>query len=165
MTADAITLLATLVGNALQKQKQMLATAESCTGGGIGEAITRIAGSSAWYDRGFITYSNLAKAGMLGITAARSADFRAVSEDTARAMALGALAHSQATLALAVTGVAGPLGGSASTPVGTVCFAWAARGGVVAAERRQFDGDREAVRRQAILHALQGLLRLMDGAL
>jgi nicotinamide-nucleotide amidase len=165
MPTDAITLLATLVGNALLEQKQVLATAESCTGGGIGEAVTRITGSSAWYDRGFITYSNLAKAEMLGIAAASSADFRAVSEETARAMATGALAHSHATLALAVTGVAGPSGGSASTPVGTVCFAWAVRDGEVAVERRQFDGDREAVRRQTILHALQGLLRLMDGAL
>jgi len=164
MSDDTITTLAEKVGAALLKRKQVLATAESCTGGGIGEAVTRIAGSSAWYDRGFVTYSNRAKAEMLGIEAANSGDFRAVSDGTARAMVVGALARSQATLALAVTGVAGPTGGSAGTPVGTVYFAWGARDGPVTSERRLFDGDREAVRRQTIVHALQGLLRLADGA-
>jgi nicotinamide-nucleotide amidase len=165
MPADTITTLATLAGSALLKGGHMLATAESCTGGGIAEAVTRISGSSAWFDRGFVTYSNTAKSEMLGVAASAIAQYGAVSEDTARAMASGALAHSGATHSLSVTGVAGPTGGTGKNPVGTVCFAWAERGGAVTAERKHFDGDREAVRRQTVIHALQGLLRLLDGSL
>lgn len=164
MAADALTTLATLVGGALASRGASLAAAESCTGGGVAEAVTRISGSSSWFERGFVTYSNAAKTEMLGVTSATVAEFGAVSEQTARAMAGGALAHSHATCALAVTGIAGPTGGSDAKPVGTVCFAWAQRGGAVASETRRFDGDREAVRRQSVMHALQGLLRLLDGS-
>jgi nicotinamide-nucleotide amidase len=163
--ADALTTLATLVGKSLLSKGASLAAAESCTGGGIAEAVTRISGSSAWFDRGFVTYSNAAKTEMLGVSVAILAQFGAVSEETARAMASGALAHSQATLALSVTGIAGPTGGTAEKPVGTVCFGWAERGGQTASETRHFDGDRDTVRRQTVIHALQGLLRLLDGAL
>jgi nicotinamide-nucleotide amidase len=163
--ADALTTLATLVGKALLSKAASLAAAESCTGGGIAETVTRISGSSAWFDRGFVTYSNAAKTEMLGVGEAILEQFGAVSEETARAMASGALKHSQATLALSVTGIAGPTGGTANKPVGTVCFAWTERGGQIASETRHFDGDRDAVRRQSIIHALQGLQRLLDGAL
>jgi nicotinamide-nucleotide amidase len=165
MAADALTTLATLVGQALRKHRASLAAAESCTGGGIGEAVTRISGSSEWFERGFVTYSNEAKTEMLGVAQATLKEFGAVSEQTALEMASGALKHSHATLALAVTGIAGPTGGSAEKPVGTVCFAWADRKGKLAGEIRHFDGDRDAVRRQTVIYALQGLLRLLDGAL
>jgi nicotinamide-nucleotide amidase len=164
-TSDTLTTLATLVGAALKKQGEILVTAESCTGGGIAEAVTRVAGSSAWFDRGFVTYSNRAKIESLGVDADTLAGSGAVSEETARAMAQGALAKSGATLALSVTGIAGPAGGTAEKPVGTVCFAWARKNGKRASERRHFAGDREAVRRQSAIHALQGILRLLDGTL
>jgi nicotinamide-nucleotide amidase len=164
-TSDTLTTLATLVGAALKTQDEILATAESCTGGGIAEAVTRVAGSSGWFDRGFVTYSNRAKIESLGVDAGTLAKSGAVSEDTARAMAQGALAKSGATLALSVTGVAGPAGGTAEKPVGTVCFAWARKNGKLASERRQFAGDRDAVRRQSVIHALQGILRLLDDTL
>ena len=162
MSLDTITTLATLAGTALNKHASVLATAESCTGGGIAEAITRISGSSAWFDRGFVTYSNEAKTEMLGVSAALIAEYGAVSEETARAMAEGAIEHSKAAVAISVTGVAGPTGGTARASVGTVCFAWAHREGRIESERRQFDGDREAVRRQSVIHALQGLLRFIE---
>jgi nicotinamide-nucleotide amidase len=164
MAADALTTLATLVGQALKTRGASLTAAESCTGGGIAEAVTRISGSSEWFERGFVTYSNDAKAEMLGVERATLAGFGAVSEETAREMAAGALAHSRATHALSVTGIAGPTGGSPDKPVGTVCFGWAAQGGKPVSETRHFDGDREAVRRASVIHALQGLLRLLDGA-
>ena len=165
MVADTLTTLAALVGKALKEKGASLAAAESCTGGGIAEAVTRISGSSSWFERGFVTYSNAAKAEMLGVDEAVLEQFGAVSEETARAMASGTLAHSRATHALAVTGIAGPAGGTEDKPVGTVCFAWAQRGGTVAGESRHFGGDRDAVRRQSVIHALQGLLRLLDGSL
>jgi nicotinamide-nucleotide amidase len=165
MVADTLTTLATLTGKALQAKGASLAAAESCTGGGIAEAVTRISGSSGWFERGFVTYSNAAKIEMLGVSEAVLTQFGAVSEETARAMAGGALAHSLATHALSVTGIAGPTGGTAEKPVGSVCFAWTERGGTMASETRHFDGDRDTVRRQSVIHALQGLLRLLDGAL
>jgi nicotinamide-nucleotide amidase len=165
MAADALTTLATLVGQALKTRGASLATAESCTGGGIAEAVTRISGSSEWFERGFVTYSNDAKADMVGVDRATLLGFGAVSEETAREMAVGALSRSRATHAIAVTGIAGPTGGSADKPVGTVCFGWAAPGGKPVTETRRFDGDREAVRRASVIHALQGLLRLLDGSL
>jgi nicotinamide-nucleotide amidase len=165
MAADALTTLATLVGQALKTRGALLATAESCTGGGIAEAVTRISGSSEWFERGFVTYSNDAKAEMLGVDRITLTGFGAVSEETAREMAVGALSHSRATHAVSVTGIAGPTGGSAEKPVGTVCFGWAAQGGKPASETRHFGGDREAVRRASVIHALQGLLRLLDGSL
>nr|WP_229507067.1 CinA family protein [Pseudoduganella rivuli] len=136
----------------------MLATAESCTGGGVAQAVTDIAGSSAWFDRGFVTYSNDAKAAMLGVPPGLIAQHGAVSEEVAAAMAAGAQANSGAQAALSTTGIAGPGGAVPGKPVGTVWFGWSV-GGVVQTERRVFDGDRQAVREQAVAHALQGLLR------
>ena len=141
-----------------------LATAESCTGGWVGRVLTAIAGSSIWFDRGFVTYSNVAKSEMLGVAPALLADHGAVSESTVRAMAEGALTHSRAQLAVAVTGVAGPGGGTPDKPVGTVWFAWATVGGATRAEHRQLDGDRDAIRRQSVAIALDGLLALMSDA-
>ena len=135
-----------------------LATAESCTGGLIAGAITDVAGSSAWFDRGFVTYSNEAKIEMLGVRSETLLSNGAVSEPVAREMAAGALARSAADLAVAVTGIAGPAGGSAEKPVGMVCFAWARRGGPVEAVTRHFEDNRSAVRDAAVLAALEGLL-------
>jgi nicotinamide-nucleotide amidase len=165
MAIDALTTLATLVGNALKNKGASLTAAESCTGGGVAEAVTRISGSSSWFERGFVTYSDASKAEMLGVDQAVLDRYGAVSEETARAMASGALAHSRASIALAVTGIAGPTGGSVDKPVGTVCFAWAERGTDAKGETMHFPGDREAVRRQSAIHALQGVLRLLDKAL
>lgn len=152
------------VGAALASQKSMLACAESCTGGWISELVTATAGSSEWFERGFVTYSNAAKQEMLGVRPATLARHGAVSEETAREMALGALAHSHAQIALAVTGIAGPGGGSPGKPVGTVCFAWCRDRASAITETRCFSGDRQAVRRQSVVTALQGLLSLLNGA-
>jgi len=154
--------LAAEVAAALIARRAMLATAESCTGGWVSEVLTAIAGSSAWFERGFVTYSNAAKEEMLGVRRATLERHGAVSEPVAEEMALGALAHSHASMALAVTGIAGPSGGSVEKPVGTVCFAWAAAGRPARAETRRFSGDREAVRRQSVERALQGILELLD---
>lgn len=134
-----------------------MAAAESCTGGWIAKCCTDRAGSSAWFERGFVTYSNAAKTDLLGVDPGLLAREGAVSEAVARAMAAGALGHSAADVALAVTGIAGPDGGTPDKPVGTVWFAWAV-GGAVAAECLRFEGGREAVRRQSVRHALEGLL-------
>ena len=138
----------------------MLATAESCTGGLIAGACTDLAGSSAWLERGFVTYSNAAKTQMLGVDATLIAQHGAVSEPVARAMAQGALQHAQAQVALAVTGVAGPGGGSAGKPVGTVWFGWAVNGRVTS-EVQHFAGDRAAVRQATVGHSLQRLVHLL----
>lgn len=137
----------------------MLATAESCTGGWIAKVCTDMAGSSAWFDRGFITYSNAAKQDMLGVQAETLAQFGAVSEAVVAEMAVGALRHSQAQVAVAVSGIAGPSGGSPDKPVGTVCFGWAICDGRVMTETCQFTGDREAVRWQSVVFALNGILQ------
>jgi nicotinamide-nucleotide amidase len=158
MTDAQIAALATELGARLSACSALCATAESCTGGLVAAAITDIAGSSGWFDRGFVTYSNEAKQELLGVPAASLARHGAVSEATARAMAEGALASSRARIAVAVTGVAGPGGGSADKPVGTVCFAWAVRGAPVEAVTHRFGGDRRAVRRAAVVEALNGLL-------
>ncbi|MEW5888481.1 MAG: nicotinamide-nucleotide amidase [Pseudomonadota bacterium] len=150
------------VGAALEQRKLMLATAESCTGGWIAQVITAIGGSSSWFERGFVTYSNAAKQDCLGVRAETLQSHGAVAEATAREMVLGALAHSRADLALAVTGIAGPTGGSPGKPVGTVCFAWCRRGEEPVSDTRRFAGDREAVRRQAVVHALLGMLQLLN---
>ena len=164
--AQTIERLAQRLGSALRAQHLTMATAESCTAGGVGYAITLVPGSSAWYDRGFITYSNEAKMQMLGVSAAYLRDFGAVSEPVARAMALGALSHG-AQVSLAVTGVAGPDGGSADKPIGTVCFAWAIRREVSSApwvktQTLHLSGDRAAVRTQSIIVALQTLVGLLQ---
>lgn len=152
----------------------MMAAAESCTGGLLGSACTALAGSSAWFDCGFVTYSNEAKTALLGVPAELIAAHGAVSQAVAQAMAQGALARSRARFAVAVTGIAGPTGGTPDKPVGTVWLAWAERGarpgagadpaGLPVSERRVFAGDRQSVRQQSVLHALQGLLKLARGA-
>lgn len=159
---DELYRLAEETGLALKARGWMLATAESCTGGWVGEAVTAVSGSSSWYDRGFITYTNAAKQEMLGVEAETLANFGAVSEQTVREMAAGVLLHSQAHISLAISGIAGPTGGSPDKPVGTVCFAWAVRNGPLKSESRVFAGDRSAVRQQAVFHALQGVLALLQ---
>jgi nicotinamide-nucleotide amidase len=154
--------IAAQLGRRLKAAGRKLVTAESCTGGWAAQAVTAIAGSSDWFERGFVTYSNDAKREMLGVSADTLARHGAVSEQAALEMASGALARSRASVALAVTGVAGPAGGSAAKPVGTVCFAWAACGAAAHSETLRFAGDREAVRRQSVVHALQGVMRLLD---
>ena len=153
--------LARKVGERLKAAGEQLVTAESCTGGWVAQAVTAIAGSSDWFERGFVTYSNASKEELLGVRAATLERHGAVSEETAREMAQGALARSNGSLALAVTGIAGPGGGSPDKPVGTVCFAWG-RGKKVRTETRHFSGDRDSVRRQSVLHALEGVLRALD---
>ncbi|HEX4928195.1 MAG TPA: nicotinamide-nucleotide amidohydrolase family protein [Burkholderiales bacterium] len=156
--------LARKLGRALQARQALLVTAESCTGGWAAQAVTAIAGSSAWFERGFVTYSNAAKEELLGVKKRTLARHGAVSEPTAREMALGALSRSRGTIALAITGVAGPGGGSRAKPVGTVCFGWAIRGRSAWSETRRFRGDRRAVRRQSVEHALRGVLGRLDSA-
>ena len=154
--------LCTALAQALRQQGKYMATAESCTGGLIAGACTSLSGSSDWFERGFVTYSNAAKTDMLGVPPEVIAQHGAVSEATVLAMARGALAHSRAHCALAVTGVAGPLGGSAEKPVGTVWLAWALvdDGGVRAECSVQlFPGDRQAVRHATVNAALAGLLQ------
>jgi nicotinamide-nucleotide amidase len=150
--------LSFLIGEALLARKLMLACAESCTGGWVAEAVTATAGSSSWFERGFVTYSNAAKQELLGVKADTLRQHGAVSETVVAEMAAGALRRSHAQVALAISGVAGPTGGSPDKPVGTVCFAWVLRGEAPTAETRCFAGDRETVRRQSVVHALQGLL-------
>jgi nicotinamide-nucleotide amidase len=142
----------------------MIVTAESCTGGWVAQELTAIAGSSAWFDRGFVTYSNEAKQEMLGVRAETLKKHGAVSEETALEMAQGALQRSRGTVALAITGVAGPTGGTPAKPVGTVCFAWATKARLARVETRQFPGDREAVRRQSVEYSLAKVLELLDEA-
>ncbi|HRO36324.1 nicotinamide-nucleotide amidase [Thauera sp.] len=158
MTDHELDVLARRVGEALAARGLWLATAESCTGGWIAEAVTAIAGSSGWFDRGFVTYSNAAKTDMLGVRGETLDTHGAVSEATVSEMAAGALARSRADLAVAVSGVAGPGGGSAAKPVGTVCLAWARRGAPTATTTVHLAGDRVTVRRQTVLLALQGVL-------
>jgi len=159
-TLDA---LATAVGARLKADGLVLATAESCTGGWVAQTVTTVSGSSEWFDRGFVTYSNAAKLEMLGVRDETLARYGAVSEETAREMALGALAHSRAHVTLAITGVAGPTGGTTAKPVGMVCFAWARRDGAAQSETRRFAGDRERVRRESVIAGLQGLLARLGG--
>ena len=142
----------------------MLACAESCTGGWVAEVVTATGGSSQWFERGFVSYSNAAKQELLGVKADTLRQEGAVSEAVVREMATGALRRSHAQAALAISGVAGPSGGSPGKPVGTVCFAWVLQGGVPTAETKHFPGDREAVRKQSVVHALQGLLRKLAEA-
>lgn len=158
MTDAPILRLARRLGRLCKARRARVAVAESCTGGGLAEAITAIAGSSEWFDRGFVTYSNEAKQDLLGVSAATLRKYGAVSEEVARAMAVGALARSRAEAAVAITGIAGPGGGSAQKPVGTVWFAWASSDGAIHTERHRFRGGRAAVRRQSVQVALEGLL-------
>ena len=153
--------LAERVGRALQARGWLLATAESCTGGGAAQAITEIAGSSEWFDCGFITYSNASKTELLDVPAAMIAQFGTVSEEVAGAMAEGALANSNAHVALSTTGIAGPGGAVPGKPVGTICFGWAVEHNTHT-ERLVFTGDRQSVRHQTVVHSLKGLLRFLE---
>ncbi|WP_296178593.1 CinA family protein [Pseudomonas sp. UBA1879] len=159
---DEITQLATTLGQRLLQAKAQVSTAESCTGGGIAEAITRIPGSSAWFEAGYVTYSNRQKTQQLGVPEALFGRVGAVSQEVVEAMARGAQTHSTAIFSVAVSGVAGPDGGSVEKPVGTVWICWCAADRLIA-ERFQFSGDRDAVRRQTVKAALEGLIRLARG--
>jgi len=152
------------VGEVLLNRKLMLACAESCTGGWVAEVVTATGGSSQWFERGYVTYSNAAKQELLGVRAETLREQGAVSEAVVREMAAGTLRRSHAQAALAISGVAGPSGGSPGKPVGTVCFAWVLQGGAPTAETMHFSGDREAVRKQSVIHALWGLLRELGEA-
>jgi nicotinamide-nucleotide amidase len=153
--------LAERVGSALKQRGLMLTTAESCTGGWIAEAVTMVPGSSEWFERGFVTYTYISKREMLGVKEATLAQHGAVSQEVVREMVHGALARSHAQVAVAVSGVAGPSGGTPAKPVGTVCFAWGTKGSRPRSAARRYRGDREAVRRQAVEHALEGVLALL----
>ncbi len=153
--------LAEQVGDALKSRALMLATAESCTGGWVAEAVTMVPGSSEWFERGFVTYTYISKREMLGVKEATLDHHGAVSEAVVREMVEGALARSHAQVAVAVSGVAGPSGGTADKPVGTVCFAWGIKDGKPRSETQRFSGDREAVRRASVEHALKGVLALL----
>jgi nicotinamide-nucleotide amidase len=154
--------LAAEIGAALKARGLWLATAESCTGGWIGEAVTSVSGSSQWYDRGFITYTNQAKQDILGVNEETLEHHGAVSEQTVREMAQGTLQHSRADVSLAISGIAGPTGGTAEKPVGLVWFAWSAKNGATRSEKQVFSGDRREVRRQAVEAALKGVLALLE---
>jgi nicotinamide-nucleotide amidase len=154
--------LAAKVGEALKSHGMMLVTAESCTGGGVAQAITEVAGSSAWFERGFVTYSNLSKQQMLGVRESTLKQHGAVSEMTVREMVAGALQHSAAQVALSVSGIAGPDGGTADKPVGTVWFAWGIKSGETRAQRHHLGGNRAEVRAQAVSIALQGVVNLLN---
>ena len=153
--------LALAIGKALKAQGLMLATAESCTGGGVAQAVTQIAGSSGWFERGFVTYSNLSKQQMLDVGGDTLTQHGAVSEAVVREMVAGALVHSAADVALAVSGIAGPDGGTLEKPVGTVWFAWGIKQGPTLAQRYQLPGDRQNVRELSIRIALQGVINLL----
>ncbi len=161
VTESELERMAAELGEALLRQGWLLATAESCTGGWLAQAVTSVAGSSAWFDRGFVTYSNAAKQDMLGVQAATLASYGAVSEATAREMAQGALAHSAAQLAIAITGIAGPGGGTSEKPVGSVCFAWCAAGQPVSSTTCHFSGDRSRIRSASVAYALRQLRALV----
>lgn len=158
---DTLYALAERCGRELKQRGMMLATAESCTGGGIGAAVTAVPGSSDWFERGFITYTYISKREMLGVKPATLEQYGAVSEEIVKEMAVGALANSHAQVAVAVSGVAGPTGGTREKPVGTVCLAWALKNGEPVAETRHYAGDRAAVRRQSVARALTGVLELL----
>ncbi|MBR0566444.1 nicotinamide-nucleotide amidohydrolase family protein [Azoarcus sp. L1K30] len=154
--------LSARIGAALERRGWMLGTAESCTGGWIAEVVTATAGSSNWFDRGFVTYSNAAKSDMLAVAEHTLNRYGAVSEETVVEMVAGTLNKSKADIAVAVSGVAGPGGGTPAKPVGLVCIAWAVRGSPPFATTRHFDGDREAVRRQTVIAALDTVVQLAD---
>jgi nicotinamide-nucleotide amidase len=157
--------LAAQVGVALKAQGLMLATAESCTGGWVAQAVTAVPGSSQWFERGFVTYTYISKREMLGVSQDTLGTQGAVSEQTVREMVSGALANSHAQIAVAISGTAGPDGGTPEKPVGTVCFAWGVKNGEPKSATRHFPGDREAVRRSAVEYALEGVLGLLPAAL
>lgn len=153
--------LAESVGEMLRERGQVLATGESCTGGWIAKLLTDVAGSSGWFDGAAVTYGNDAKRSLLGVSAATLRRDGAVSQACALEMVAGALAGFGASIAVAVTGIAGPGGGTADKPVGTVWIAWGRRGGSASAQRFHFEGDRDAVRRRTVVAALQGVAKML----
>ncbi len=161
---EVFSTLAGKLSEQLLARGEYLACAESCTGGWVAKVCTDLAGSSGWFERGFVTYSNASKQELLGVSAATLAEHGAVSETTVKEMAAGVLAHSAAHWALAISGIAGPGGGSVDKPVGTVWIAWAGPDDWKRAQCFDFDGDRQAVRRQAVAAALQGLLERLDAS-
>jgi nicotinamide-nucleotide amidase len=160
MAVDALLKLAAEVGAAMKQRGWMLALAESCTGGGAAEAVTAVPGSSGWFERGFVTYSNQSKIEMLGVRPQTLETHGAVSEAVVLEMARGAIVQSRAQVAVAISGIAGPDGGTPDKPVGTVWFAWHLSSGQEISRLCRFHGDRQAIRRQAVEHALQGLIEL-----
>jgi nicotinamide-nucleotide amidase len=162
MARDTLKVLAKRLGARLKRRRLKLVTAESCTGGWIAQAVTSVPGSSGWFERGFVTYSNAAKRELLGVRAQTLLRFGAVSREAAGEMAAGALARSRAQVSVAVTGVAGPSGGTKRKPVGMVCLAWAGKKGGTESSVRRFSGGRETVRRQSAIAALQGLLERLE---
>ena len=162
MTEREISRLVRELGALLLERGETIALAESCTGGWIGQAITGLPGSSGWFDAGFVTYSNDAKQRLLGVSRQTLRRHGAVSAETAAEMADGALRRGGTHWSLAVTGIAGPTGGTPARPVGTVLFAWAGRNGLRESETMRFDGNRRAVRMQSVAHALAGLLRRVN---
>ncbi|WP_240342394.1 nicotinamide-nucleotide amidase [Methylococcus sp. EFPC2] len=164
MSEEELYRLAERLGACLLERGLKLATAESCTGGWVAQCVTDVAGSSAWFERGFVTYSNGSKQELLGVPSSVLEAYGAVSEETVRAMAAGALNASRADCAVAVSGIAGPSGAVPGKPVGTVWFAWATHTGAVATRCARYEGDRRAVRRQAVAEALRGVLALYEEA-
>ena len=159
---DTVTNQAEQLAKIFLKTSSKLATAESCTGGGLAEILTRLPGSSAWFERGYVTYSNESKHELLSVPSETLEQFGAVSEETARAMAKGAVENSRADYGVAITGIAGPDGGTEDKPVGTVCFAWHKKDEGISAAHIRFEGDRIKVREQACMLAMQGLLDLLQ---
>ncbi len=157
-----LTALTERVAEVLLRGQLTLAVAESCTGGWIAKVLTDLPGSSRWFERGFVTYSNTAKREMLGVAGQTLERYGAVSEETVREMACGALARSHGQIGVAVSGIAGPGGAVPGKPVGTVCFAWALEGGDVVTRTRYLEGDREAVRRESVRVALDGVLDVLE---
>ena len=158
MTDEKLYQLAERVGKALKAKGMMMAAAESCTGGWIAQAVTAVPGSSEWFERGFVTYTYISKHEMLGVKIETLEAHGAVSEQTVHEMTAGALERSHAQVAVSVSGTAGPSGGTPQKPVGTVCFGWGVKAGAVQTAIKCFDGDREAVRRQAVMFALERVL-------
>ena len=161
MTDKQLYELAERVGKALKAKGMMMASAESCTGGWIAQAVTAVPGSSAWFERGFVTYTYISKREMLGVKVETLEQYGAVSQETVREMTAGALERSHAQVAVSVSGTAGPSGGTPQKPVGTVCFGWGAKNGAVQTAIKQYDGDRESVRRQAVVFALERVLAVV----
>lgn len=159
---DTLINLSTQLGQTLKEKSFTLALAESCTGGLASAAITDIAGSSAWFDRGFVTYTNAAKQSMLNVTEETLTQYGAVSEKTAEEMVIGALKNSLADIAGSITGIAGPTGGSIDKPVGTVCFAYAIKNDRVMSTTKHFTGNRQQIRHQSIIELLNGLMNLIN---
>ena len=159
---DDLNELSQQLANALLQKQKQLAVAESCTGGWLAKCLTDVAGSSRWFERGFVTYSNVAKQEMLDVLPATLQQEGAVSEAVVHEMAAGAIRHSAADIAVAISGIAGPGGGVPGKPVGTVCFGLATKEKVYQSDTQYFEGDREAVRRQSVAYALSRLLHVLE---